>query len=202
MSNDNFDISTRKNELRKKHLALRKEIDSLNHIIYSRAILENIVKLDAFNEADSVLLYVDYNGEVATREIFESAIWMEKKVYFPKVVDVGNSKMEFYSIQSYEELIEGYQGIYEPSGEGEVLQPRPSDKIFMILPGSVFDLNGYRIGYGKGFYDRYLARYPYIYKCGICFDVQLTEECAIDCYDKAMNVIITEKKTLLFDNIK
>ena len=72
-----------------------------------------------------------------------------------------------------------------------------SDSV-IIVPGSAFSREGYRVGYGKGFYDRYLAAHPELNRIGVCYDVQLLWQCPHDEYDVKMDRIVTEFEELYF----
>lgn len=184
----------RKSELRKEILAQRNKVSPVDKILASRAVLYSLGQMPEFQKANRLLLYVSYGSELPTEEIFSAAIWQEKEVYVPKVLSPGH--MEFYRITSYEQLIDGYQGILEPVGDTEryiVNASTPKDLI--LVPGSVFDKKGNRIGYGKGFYDRYLTGLP-IQKCGICYDLQLVDEILAEPGDVPMDFLVTEKKII------
>lgn len=182
-----------KKKIRKELLHKRNEIDPVTKIIAARDILSRLAKMDEFQKAEDILLYASYDSEVPTREIFDTTLWMEKRVFFPKVTE---SEMEFYEIKNYEELSEGYKGILEPDGGSLKYQDDNHKGTFMILPGSVFGRDGYRIGYGKGYYDRYLTMHPSIIKCGICYSMQLISHCPHEAFDIKMDIIVTERETI------
>ena len=100
--------------------------------------------------------FVSYGSEICTTEILENALQDGKEVYVPKV---EGREMRFYRIRSLTELKEGYKGIREPQGNTEsyVFTPENAAGSLFLMPGSVFDPLGNRLGYGGGFYDRYLA---------------------------------------------
>lgn len=182
-----------KKRFRTEFLQKRNSIDSVSKIMASREILSGLSRTDEFQKAEELLLYASYGCEVPTREIFDTAIWMEKKVYFPKVL---GTNMKFYQINRYEELVDGYQGILEPEGNSLEFQDSPDKRTLMILPGCVFGRDGYRIGYGKGFYDRFLSEHPSIIKCGICYDLQMVMECPKEAFDIKMDMIVTEREVI------
>lgn len=145
-----------KRAIRRQILALR---DSLSTQERNRAALiltERICGHQWFYLADTVLGFVSYGSEIDTTGILQEALLKKKKVFVPKVI---GENMIFYRIQSLEELVEGYKGIREPVGDTEefIYISADADKVLMLMPGAVFDLQKNRIGYGKGFYDRYLA---------------------------------------------
>ena len=99
-----------------------------------------------------------------------------------------------YGVEVYG-FIEGYKGIKEPIGEGVFDKHNICEPTLMILPGSCFDLSGNRMGYGKGYYDRYLEEcYDKICKIGVCFSLQLLDEIPdVKATDIPMDYIICEK---------
>lgn len=116
--------------------------------------------LPVYKEASSVLIYVNYRDELSTLLLIQRLLQDRKKVYVPKVL--AKMEMEFYEIQSLEELEKGYMGIPEPRIEDNSLgfsENKCEGKSWMIMPGVAFDKAGNRMGYGGGFYDRYLERY-------------------------------------------
>lgn len=152
------DIITDKRELRRTVLALR---DSLSEEERRRAALlltERILGHQWFYRSDNILCFAAYGSEIGTGEIMKEALRLGKKVYVPKVLDPKAVRMEFYKITSLEELAEGYRKIPEPSGTSEnyLYTAENAAYTLMLMPGAVFDQYRNRLGYGKGFYDRYL----------------------------------------------
>ena len=118
-------------------------------------ITERLLGHQWFYRAQKVLTFVSYGDEIDTTALIEEAIRMEKEVYVPKV---EGEVIRFYRISSLNELDEGYKGIREPSGKEQLYEydPQECDKTILIMPGVAFDPMKHRIGYGKGFYDRFL----------------------------------------------
>ena len=156
------DVKALKKTLRKELLARR---DALTDAEQERAkvlITERIVGHQWFYLSNVILGFVSYGSEICTLEILEEALKKGKKVYVPKIERDGQSDegtMEFYSIRNLEELKEGYKGILEPDGSSEkyVYDADEAKETLILLPGVGFDPYRNRMGYGKGFYDRFLA---------------------------------------------
>lgn len=145
-----------KEQLRKSILMLRDGLSSEEHKEKSRFITEHVIAHKAFQSADAYLLFCSFRSEVDTKEIIQYALKKGKPVYLPKV---QGKEMEFYRIFSVENLKDGYQGISEPEGDLSTrFVPQSDENIFVLMPGAVLDRKGNRIGYGGGFYDRYLSR--------------------------------------------
>ena len=149
--------------IREEKKLLRKEIlscrDALTEAERERGkllITERILGHQWYYLSDKILSFVSYGSEICTTEILENALQDGKEVYVPKV---EGREMKFYRIRSLTELKEGYKGIREPQGNTEsyVFTPENAAGSLFLMPGSVFDPLGNRLGYGGGFYDRYLA---------------------------------------------
>lgn len=182
-----------KKSVRKEKLNLRNRLTYTEVIEKSAVIAFKVISIDQYKKADILLAYCDSNNEVKTESIINDALKNGKKVYCPKV-HKETMTMDFYRIYSLKDLSPGYFGIYEPSETSELFfhADENSNSVFMIVPGVSFDINMYRSGYGKGFYDRYLAGKEYIYKCGICFETQITESVYPECNDIRMDCIVSE----------
>lgn len=185
-----------KNELRKSILSLRSSLNSEElyekSAIIGRKIIEKIIS----NNYDIILSYADFKGEVKTNVINEFALKNDLKLYLPSVIDKKNSIMEFYLVSTLEKLKEGHYGILEPSLDNKLFnyEKLKDHKILMIVPGVCFDSNLHRIGYGKGFYDKFLINKPLIYKTAVAMDIQVVDNITCDSHDIRMNEIITETK--------
>ena len=144
-----------KRDIRKNVLAVRDAIPAADKAQYDVSIREIVTSMEEYREAEAILAYVSYKSEVDTTVLIQQALADGKYVFAPKVA--GN-EMEFWQITTIEDLQEGYRGILEP-----VQSVSFSDwimehgcKVMMWMPGVAFDRERHRIGYGGGFYDRYL----------------------------------------------
>jgi len=189
------DISHEKILVRKKILKERNRLFPLDIKDYSEIICKCICSESRFLRAKDILLYYNYGSEVKTDYIFNKSLEMGKNVYFPKV---EGDEIDFYKVTSKQDFTDGFKGILEPYGTNYSFKSEYNDCI-IIVPGSVFGRDGYRMGYGRGFYDRFLKRYKNLYKIGICFNIQLLDTCPHDENDVMMNEIITEKEILTDD---
>lgn len=159
----------------------------------SKAIIQNVIKTPEYIEAKHILLYADCNHEVETRELFEYAILHKKKVYFPKCAITGND-MEFYQVVSIKQLEGGRFGIQEPVvGDEYRFIPDKAEDTLVILPGVAFDTRGYRIGYGKGYYDKYFSKKRAFTLMALAYSNQIIDELPNDPHDIRMDKIVTEE---------
>lgn len=149
-------------------------------------ILKNLYKMEFYKNAERIYLYVNYNQEVNTSILIDEGIKEGKEIFVPRV---DGEEMEFYRIFSREELESGAYGILEPK-KGCMSDEGHSG--LMILPGLAFDKKHHRIGYGGGFYDRYLEKYPDFYKAALCYDFQVFEEIMTEELDIPVDIVISE----------
>lgn len=152
----------------------------------SRIIAEKVIQTSQFKEASQIYAYVDYNHEVSTREIIEAAWKAGKQVAVPKV---DGKNLVFYELKSFDQLESGYYGILEPA-RGEIVDwERP----LMIMPGVAFDSRRHRVGYGGGFYDRFLEVHK-IPTIAVAFEFQIMDEVPVEPTDILPDMVITEKE--------
>lgn len=182
-----------KAEIRKKILEARNKLTDDEIAAKSGAILQNVLKTPEYMEACNILLYADYNHEVMTRGIFDDAIMRRKRVYFPKSDKLTNT-MAFYQISSLNQLEKGFMGIPEPP-ENMRLRYRfnANEDTLVILPGVAFDTSGHRIGYGKGYYDKFLSSRRQLSTMALAFSCQIVDELPCETHDIRMDKIVTEE---------
>ena len=148
--------------------------------------------------SDIILAFVNYGSEIRTREIIKEALQKGKKVYVPKIERVGDivkEEMVFYQITTLDQLKEGYRSIPEPEGDTEqyLYSPEEAKKTLLLMPGVGFDPYRNRMGYGKGFYDRFLEDKEelWIRSIAIGHACQMTDEIPSDQKDiKPYQVIV------------
>ncbi|MBO6297527.1 MAG: 5-formyltetrahydrofolate cyclo-ligase [Lachnospiraceae bacterium] len=182
--------------IRKETIKLRDHQSQMERRERSQLLTQRLFGIECVRRATEILLYADFGSEVMTGQMFRNAIDLGKKVYYPKV---EGEAIAYYRVENLDELNVGYRGIQEPfmpkaAAKGNFL----SDSV-IIVPGSAFSREGYRVGYGKGFYDRYLASHPELNRIGVCYDVQLLWQCPHDEYDVKMDRIVTEFEELYFE---
>ncbi|MDE5699082.1 MAG: 5-formyltetrahydrofolate cyclo-ligase [Lachnospiraceae bacterium] len=182
-----------KSEIRKRILEVRKGLTDEEVAAKSEAIVQKVIKTPEYKEADNILLYADFCREVMTRGIFEDALLHRKRIYFPRVDKLTNT-MEFYQVISIRQLVRGYMDILEPREDiRSRYQFQPREDTLAILPGVAFDTSGYRIGYGKGFYDRFLANRRQLSTMALAYSCQIIDEIPRDEHDIKMDKIVTEE---------
>lgn len=170
-----------KQELRKKYLSIRKNICST---ISSSIITKKVLSHPKIITSSTILIYMSYNNEVDTKEII-NALLPSKKIALPKVID---KEIKFYYINSLLELSPGYYGILEPITTNPV---NNYDNTICITPGVCFSRDGYRLGYGGGYYDRFLSKHK-VYTIGLCYKECLVNALPHESHDKQIDEIITD----------
>ena len=153
---------------------------------YTASITETVISHPFFQEASVIYSYVDYRNEVGTRAMIEAAWKSGKNVAVPKV---EGDEMSFYYISHWDDLEEGYKGILEPTDTTIALD----DSGLIIMPGAAFDKNRNRIGYGKGFYDKFLQKHSGFHTIALGFSCQIVDYIPTDNYDMKPQVLITEE---------
>lgn len=184
------DIRIIKGELRTRFKALRREMDSQVKAEKDAAILKRLLELPEYKAATLVLTYVSTAIEVDTLELIRRALAEGKRVAVPYCIP-GKIDMLFCEIFSLDDLTPGSFGVLEPDPEKQPVLREFSDSV-CVLPGLGFDLEGYRLGYGKGYYDRFLSKYPGT-NLGVCYNVCLKPLLPHGRYDRMVDVLVTEK---------
>ena len=179
--------------LRKQARIVRDRQDSEELKKKSKIILGKLYDLSCYKKAKKILTYVSTGSEADTRELIIKAVSDKKNVYVPRVY---GKEMKFHKIISLDELCPGYYGILEPDIHCE--EWKNEDDIvdgtdLCVMPGLAFDNNFNRIGYGGGFYDRFLAAAKGITSVGICYDSLIYESVPTEPHDISVDYIITEK---------
>ncbi|QQQ86784.1 5-formyltetrahydrofolate cyclo-ligase [Peptacetobacter hiranonis] len=183
-----------KNSLRKAVLSFRNSLDKSSVLSMSADIFRQFLSIEKIQTSSRFMLYVDFRNEVATREIISDLLDLGKEVYLPVTLKY-EKKLIPKRIFSLDDLVFGAYGILEPRIDAPTIDNSLLDVV--IVPGSVFDKNGYRTGYGGGYYDRFLESTDAL-KVGVCFDFQLVDDVFPEEHDKKMDFIITEKNFLNF----
>ena len=182
-----------KAEIRKRILAVRGVLTDDEIAAKSDAIVQKVLKTPEYMEALNILLYADYNHEVMTRGIFEDAIMRKKRVYFPKFDRLTNA-MAFYQTVSVKQLEKGFMGIPEPKENIQLCYKFNADEdTLVILPGVAFDTAGFRLGYGKGCYDKFLSGRRQLSTMALAFACQIVDELPSEQHDIKMDKLVTEE---------
>lgn len=175
-----------KKDIRKRVLIERNRISDKDWAEKSEQICKKVISHPFFLTAEEVYCYIDFKNEVGTKKIIETAWRLGKRVATPKVT---GDCMEFYYIESFDDLFPGNWGIMEPTSQ----KPAGGTNVLVVMPGSVFDKKRHRIGYGKGYYDHYLAKHPDYQTMALAFELQMLENIPTAAHDICPQIIVTEE---------
>ena len=168
---------------------------------------------ETYKNAELLLFYVSYRSEADTLQLMKEALKEGRRLAVPKVI---GTDMVFYRIREMSQLVEGYKGILEPDterteavtdrrkdAENRDLQEAPAKALvkgklpehtLLFVPGCAFDETGGRMGYGGGFYDRFMERYPDCLRVALAYEEQLVENVPREAHDKQVDIIVTEAR--------
>lgn len=184
-------METNKKQQRKRILKERDLIIPDDRIRYSDNIFDKTISLKEYDTCRELLIYASFGSEVITDRIIDHSLLMNKKVYLPRV---NGDQMDFFLIRSRDELEEGSWHIMEPKADLSRLFTG-NDKAMVFMPLVAFDRKGDRIGYGRGYYDRFLASHETGSRIGLAYSIQECEIVSEDT-DIKMDGIITEKEII------
>ena len=200
-----------KKELRKEYINIRKNIDEKKRKKESTEIVCKLLEMISKGDYDAILLYAPLEFEVDVFPVFTKSLSeadskpeginegtphkSEKadcsyRFCFPRV---KGSEMDFFFVNSESELAEGSFNVREPVDSSELFKPEKEGRYLIVVPGVCFDKDGYRIGYGKGFYDKYLSKYKDMNfdKTGVCFKECFLEKAEHESTDVPVDKVIT-----------
>ncbi len=179
--------------LRRKVKKIRENLSREELSSMSGVIQKKIESLGQFQAAHAVFLYMDLPGEVQMRGLIEACLRAGKKVAVPRV---EGREMRFYRIESFDHLVQGKMDILEPDPGNCPCLDEEEDAL-MILPGLAFDRSLHRVGYGGGFYDRYLEEHRKHMTVAVAFECQVFDGVPSDERDICPRMLVTEKEIYL-----
>jgi len=184
-------MGEKKERLRVQFLRQRKSIPPSQLALQSRLIQERVLHFDLYLMSRSVALYSPMGNEVATEEIRDHALREGKRLFYPRLGEGDN--LDLVHIESAEELRLGHHGFLEPTGE-RLMTRRDQEKLIVFVPGVVFDLDGNRLGRGKGWYDRVMDRLERgVVLAALAYEFQVVERVPAERRDHKVHYIITER---------
>jgi len=177
-----------KKKIRAEITALRKMLTDYDIRYLSERIKNAFCSLDVYRSSSVIFAYMAYNKEVRTKPIIEQAWKDGKKVAIPKIPDKKN--LSFHYIESFDELVIGYGGVFEPKYDN----PVDESSALIMVPGLAFDYALNRIGDGSGFYDKYFASHKDLdlSKVALSYDFQIYKRFdVIEEHDERLDLIVT-----------
>lgn len=177
-----------KKSTRKYYSKLRENVP--DRLDKEAAAAERMLSSDYVRNADAVLIFRSVGSEISTLSITDALLKTGKPVALPRCQSGGT--MTFHLIDSPDDLIKGKYGIPEP--QEHLPQPTVTDKTLCIVPALAFTESGHRLGYGGGYYDRFIAANPQALYVGFGFDEFISEQLPLDKFDRRINAIITDRR--------
>ena len=182
------DIIQSKKEKRSFYRKKRKDISKAQKEMLDKMLFDRVISLKEFRESSVVLAYYPINDEINTIPIIEYALREGKRVALP-ISSTIDYTLTFHFISSLKEIKNGAYSIPEPSEDSEIFNKET--KALCIVPGLIFDRTGNRLGYGKGFYDRFLSDFNGI-TVGLCYSDFLLDKLPIDENDRAVDIVVSD----------
>ena len=180
-----------KKTLRKKFISKRNSLASDYRNSSTNTIFATLEEQNFFESSEKIFIYVGFGSEITTETFIKKCI-NKKQIFVPKI---ENGKMNLIRLKSWDELAPGHFGVLEPTSsdyyEGKI--------DLVVTPSIVFDNNGYRLGYGKGYYDKYFSSREYDISVGLSYHKLLQDNVPKEDHDIKVDVIITEEKTFLIN---
>ena len=192
-------IDERKQALRARYKQMRLVLGEEGRRTADEGIERQLVGLAEFADAEVLLAYLDFGPEVRTRGIIQRAWDAGKVVALPWCVP-GTHEMRWFRVTGFDDLVRSKLGMEEPVPVDENEQQLGTgQRMLALVPGLTFDLQGYRLGYGGGFYDTFLAMFDGV-SVGLCREVawsdDLRAEGIIDAHDLPVQLVVTETRTV------
>lgn len=181
-----------KRRLRQRMARLRNDVTRADSERAGQLATSALIDLELAKRAGQIALYAALPYELPTRRLFDAVIEKKGIALLPRTVDPLG--LEFFAVERWEDLRPGVFGVLEPQADGPPVRLTPGDLV--VVPGVAFDEDGYRLGHGKGYYDRTFAAdlgdSPTL--VGFGFEFQIVDEAPHDPRDRQMDAIVTDQK--------
>lgn len=187
-----YQIKEEKKALRTIYSEKRSSMDKERKKELDQKIVQRFMSLATYRYAHTLLIYYPIDGEIDVTELIRSALCAGKRVALPRCESKG-SVMHFHYINSLDELCEGRFGIMEPKEDAELfVKEELTGPCAVIIPALAYDREGYRLGYGRGFYDRYFG-HSGISTVGLVYSEFVTDKLPHGRFDIAVDLLVSEK---------
>lgn len=181
-----------KKAIRKEILAKRDELSKEYYLEANQIITENVLELDVFKNAETVFIFKTMGKEFDTESLIQNALENGKRVGFPRVISIDEGMM-VHEYKEGDQLVESYYGAMEPSASADEIKVEELDLV--IMPCVTSNNKGERIGYGGGFYDRFLSNYDGITVLPIFNELQ-TADIPVEDHDQKVDYVVTESSVV------
>ena len=173
-----------KKELRASIRSRKRAMTEEEIVSRSEALTQLFLKSDAYKNAKTIYGYLPYNQEVRTVPLLEQALKDGKQVAVPKCY---GDEMRFIFMEDLSKVEKGYANIPEPIADGPIAD---DETALVLMPGLAFDPQGHRIGYGGGFYDKFLAAEPDHPTLALCYEFQLLPVLETEAHDIPVDTVL------------
>ena len=183
-------VKEEKRCLRKKYKKLRAACPPDIKQKLDRALTQRVLSLPEYERAQRLFIFVSTHIECDTAQIIADALQKGKRVCVPRCAD-KSGRLDFYVIRSVDDLVSGMFSLMEPD-------PAKCERVtdfsegLCIVPGLCFDLEGYRVGFGKGYYDRFLNHFSGV-TAGICYSKYTVKQLPRGTHDRHTDILVTER---------
>ena len=185
------EIRTKKANIRATYLEKRRNLNEEQKNELDSLVCKRILDSSTFKSGDIILSYMPKKEEINIVPVLKEAMKQGKRIAFP-LCNPENHTMSFHFVDDLKQLKPGHYGLYEPSKDLEEYDINSTEKTICIIPGIVYDKKGYRIGYGGGYYDRYLQSFKGM-KLGITYYDCIVNLVPRSRFDFSVDVLITER---------
>lgn len=188
-----------KSEIRSWMMETRNNLSEEQRDQWNMQLLQKLADLKEYKACTKLFTYISFRSEPDTIGIIKLALKDKKQVYVPRV---EGKRMQFYEIDGFDKLERSNYGILEPGMEEEKrcsFETQGKETLnLMLLPGLAFDLKGNRIGYGGGFYDKYLSEFSktHFYKIALTYEFQILDHINTSEYDKRADLLMTPERKI------
>ena len=173
-----------KQELRRTSRERKRAMTEEEIVERSNALAEKFYNTPAYQAASTIYGYLPYNQEVRTVPMLQRALDEGKRVAVPKVY---GEEMRFIYLEDLTQVSKGYAGIPEPIADAPVAEDKQA---LVLMPGLAFDPQGHRIGYGGGFYDKFLAKEPHHPTLALCYEFQMQAHLDTEEFDIPVDTVL------------
>ena len=182
--------------MRKQVLAKRDLLGIRDRHEKSAAITERFLSMPGMDSWETLFVYVNFRSEVETLQLIQRCLEKDKRVVVPLVDSAQSTMIALQVTDLDEDLQPGYFDIPEPD-PAKTSRVDGKEIDVVVLPGSVFDIEGGRLGYGGGYYDRFLANdAPQACRIGLAFELQVVPTVPLEPHDQRLDYLVTEKRTI------
>jgi 5-formyltetrahydrofolate cyclo-ligase len=195
------ELQAEKKAIRTSVLNARDAMSSDQRARESIKMCESIIASTPYQRAKSVLAYASFGSEIDTSLLLQHVL-AEKKILVMPRVNKDTQQLQLHRVNHLHELVAGAWGIREPHADAKIVMPAEIEEIdFILVPGVAFDSAGFRIGYGKGFYDKLLSSVnPASTRLSAAFDCQIVDAVPNEIHDERVDIIITPTQKILISH--